>query len=157
MGLLGKLKSLKNAVTGGAAKVYVDVPSATLSEPFEVTVRAQPQGCDVKYDRVYLLVEGVESVEVPDYDIEYEENGEKRRRTEIVRKKATSLNFEVTVANGGELKENESGEWTVEVSLPENALPEFRGRFTRHSYRVFAGLDCFGNDPDSGWIDINLS
>ena len=157
MGLLDKVKSLKNAVTGGSAKVYVDVQHAKLAEPFEVVIRAQPQGCDVKFDRVYLDVEGMESVEVPDYDFEYEEDGVRRRRTEIVRKKAKTVDLKMTVADAGEIKEGETGEWKIEVRLPEGSIPEFRGKYSRHSYRLRAGLDCFGNDPDSGWIDFRVS
>jgi hypothetical protein len=157
MGLLDKVKSLKNAVTGGAAKVYVDVQNAKLSEPFEVTVRAQPQGCDVKFDRVYLDLEGIESVEVPDYDFEYEEGGEKRKKREIVRKSAKTVDLKLTVADAGEIKDGETAEWKIEVNLPDGSIPDFRGRYARHSYRIRAGLDCFGNDPDSGWIDIRVS
>ncbi len=138
-------------------KVFVDVPNATLREPFEVKIRAEAQGCDVKYDRVYLQVEGIESVEVQDYDFEYDEDGTRKSRREVVRKSATTYDIEMAVAGPGVLKEGETGEWTVEVRLPEGATPEFRGKFARYRYRVFAGLDCFGNDPDSGWVDIRVS
>lgn len=156
MGLLDKMKSIKNAVTGGAAKVYVDAVEGKLTEPFTITVRATPQGCDVKYDRVYLDIEGVESVEVPDYDFHYDEGGERRTRREVVRKKATTLDLKMTVAEAGELKDGENGEWSIEVSLPDGAVPHFRGRYAKHTYRMRAGLDTFGNDPDSGWIELRV-
>lgn len=156
MGLFDKVKSMANAVTGGAAKVYVDVGSITYGEPFQVTVRAQSQGSEVKYDRVYLKVQGIERVEVPDFDVEYEANGERHRRREIVRKSTQTVNLELTVAPAGVLGENESGEWTIEVELPSGAVPNFKGRYCEHYYQVFAGLDCFGNDPDSGWIRIAM-
>ena len=49
---MGLFDKLKNAVTGGAAKVYVDVGVITRGEPFQLTVRAQAEDADVKYDRV---------------------------------------------------------------------------------------------------------
>jgi hypothetical protein len=156
MGLFDKLKSIKNAVTGGAAKVYVDVSGENMKEPFSVTVRAQSTGGDVKYDRVYLKVEGIEQVEVPDVDVVYDEDGDSHRKREIVGARHTSFESDYTVASAGVIAENGQEEWTIEVELPSNALPVFRGRYTRHYYRVFAGLDCFGNDPDSGWVELNL-
>ena len=64
MRFLDKVKSLKNAVTGGAAKVTVDADSFAFGEPFLIHITAVPQGGDVKYDRVYVEVRGYERVKV---------------------------------------------------------------------------------------------
>ena len=42
MGLFDKIKAVKNAVTGGSARVYVQAKAST-TEPFTVTVRAEPE------------------------------------------------------------------------------------------------------------------
>lgn len=157
MGLLDKVKSMKNALTGGAATVYVDLEDAQIGSPFAVTVRVQSKDAEVKYNRVYLKVEGIEKVEVPDVDVQYNNNGDRTRRREIVRARSKTLQQELTVAEGGVLSANESVEWTVEVKLPEGATPPFRGKYTDHHYQVFAGLDCFGNDPDSGWKRLHVA
>ena len=76
MGLFDKIKSMKDAVTGGAAKVFVDVSGDKIDQPITITIRAKSAGNEVKYDRVYLQVEGIEEVEVPDTDVIYDEDGE---------------------------------------------------------------------------------
>ena len=156
MGFLDKVKSMKNAITGGAAKVFVDADSPKIGEPFTVTVRAQSQGATVKYDKVYLYVRGYEEVEVPDTDVVYDSDGDSHRRTETVRATCVTFEHEMTVAPAGEIGADDTAEWTVEVNIPTSAPPPYRGRYTSHFYQVYAGLDCFGNDPDSGWIKLNL-
>ena len=154
---MGMFDKLKNAVTGGAANVYVDVGEATRGEPFEVTVRAQAQNSDVKYDRVYLYVRGIEYVEVPDADLVRDNDGDVHRQHELVRASGTTWEYETNVAAAGVLGANQTEEWTVQVEIPATATPEYSGRFTDHSYKVFAGMDCFGNDPDSDWIRITVN
>ncbi len=156
MGFFDKVKSIKNAITGGAAKVFVDAESPKMGEPFTVTVRAQSQGATVKYDRVYLYIRGWEEVAVPDIDIAYDEDGEVRRKQETVRASDTTFNHEMTVSAAGEIAENGSEEWTVQVDIPTSAPPPYRGKYTTHYYEIYAGLDCFGNDPDSGWVKLNI-
>lgn len=157
MGFLDGLKNLKNAVTGGAAKVAVEASGARLAEPFQVTVRAVSQGVAVKYSRVYLIIEGVESVDVPDCEIKVSQNGASQTHKGRGQKSGVSVRHEVNIASAGEIAPDQTGEWTAEVRLPAGALPEFRGKYSKHEYRVFAGLDCTGNDPDSGWQPLRLS
>jgi len=156
MGFLDKVKSMKNAITGGAAKVFVDAQSPEMGKPFTVTVRAQSQGGEVKFDRVYLYVRGYEEVNVPDIDVVYDKDGEQERRTENVSASCATFEHDMTVAPGGTIAADDSEEWTVEVNIPSSAPPPYRGKYTHHYYEVYAGLDCFGNDPDSGWIKLNF-
>jgi hypothetical protein len=156
MGLFDAVKSFKNAITGGAAKVFVDVADASVSQPFDVVIRAVPQGCNVSYSRVYLRIKGEETVEVPDVDISFTHEGKTQTRREIVRKDAVTLSIELTVAGAGELTDGKTGEWRISVKLPEGSIPEFRGKFAKHGYSLYAGLDCKGNDPDSGWVAIKV-
>jgi hypothetical protein len=151
MGLFDKIKSMANAVTGGAAKVSVEVMDARLSAPFDVVVRAQSQGSDVKYDRVYVKVESIEKVEVPDTDVVYEEDGSSQRKREIVRASDTIFAQEFVASGSGVVKANETQEWKLQVTLPSNAMPGYKGKYAEHYYRILVGLDCTGNDPDSGW------
>lgn len=157
MGFLDSIKNLKNAVTGGAAKVSVAASGARLAEPFAVTVRAVSQGVTVKYSRVYLIIEGVESVDVPDCEVQVTQGGASQTHKGRGQKSGVSVRHEVNLAAVGEIAPDQTGEWSAEVRLPAGALPEFRGKFSKHEYRVFAGLDCTGNDPDSGWQPLRVS
>ncbi|WP_019613365.1 hypothetical protein [Psychromonas ossibalaenae] len=155
MGLFDKVKSLKNSITGGAAKVYIDSEPVNFDEPFVVTVRAQIQDASLKVNRVYLQIQGREEVEVPDTDVVYESDGEQERRTEIVTARCSTTEVELTVSEGQVLDANQSYEWQAAVELPGSALPVYKGRYCRHVYIARASLDCFGNDPDSGWQELN--
>ena len=156
MGFFDKVKAIKNTITGGAAKVYVACDPIAFGEPFEVVITANVKDADLKIDRVYLEVEGCESICVRDTDIEYDEDGDLEVDAENVYRNVTTFESEITVEGARQLDANESFEWTVSVELPEDALPIYRGPNCTHTYQVRAGLDCFGNDPDSGWVELEL-
>lgn len=154
MGLFDKLKSIKNSITGGAANVYLESAPLQFGQPFTVTVKVQTHDAPVKISRAYLRIQGVEEVEVPDVDVVYEEDGEANRRRELVGARHQSLELELTIADGQELEADTGYEWNVDVQLPEHASAIYKGRFCQHFYQAMAGLDCFGNDPDSGWVEL---
>ena len=64
--------------------------------------------------------------------------------------------LEVSVAEGQVLTANEGYEWTTTIELPSNAQPVYNGKYCKHSYIARTSLDCFGNDPDSGWVELNI-
>lgn len=154
MGFLDKVKAMKNAVTGGAAKVYLECENISYTDPFKVIVRAETSDARVKVSDVYLMIEGTEEVEVPDVDVVYDEDGDEYRRRERVYASCKSMSLKIKVADGQELAANQSYQWEIDVKLPDNSPKIFRGRYSEHSYRAMAGLDCFGNDPDSGWVEL---
>ena len=154
MGFFDKVKAMKNTLTGGAAKVYIECDEISFTEPFKVTVRADIDSSNLIVDRIYLKIEGNEEIEVPDVDVAYDSNGEEHRRLEIVTSANTTVSFDITVAYKQELEANQSYEWEVEVELPEDAPRVYHGHFCQHTYSAFAGLECFGNDPDSGWLEL---
>lgn len=156
MGFFDKVKALKNVITGGGAKVYLSTTPVSLGEPFEVTIRAQVQDADLKIDRVYIEIEGREEVEVQDVDVVYESDGDTRRRREIVRAQTTTVELEIEVAEGQTLDANDTYEWTVTAELPADAPPVYQGHNCLHNYHIRGSLDCFGNDPDSGWQELEL-
>ncbi|BFM49001.1 hypothetical protein [Marinomonas sp. THO17] len=155
MGLFSKLKSIKNAVTGGAAKVYIESEALSFTEPFRVMITVQTDDAPVKINRAYLKVVACEEVEVPDVDVEYDnDNDQAYRKLETVWASNDTIDLDLTVADGQELEANETYKWEVEVELPQGAPAIYRGHYCQHVYRAFAGLDCFGNDPDSGWVEL---
>jgi len=155
MGFLDKLKSVKNTLTGGGAEVYL---SANASEEFfgyeyEITVKVGD--ADLRAEDVYVITKGVEEVEVLEADIVYDRQGEVDFRPDLVRASHTSFELRnVIELEEKVLSANETYAWQIEVELPENAQYPFRGRFCQFSHLAQAGVSCFGNDPDSGWIEI---
>jgi hypothetical protein len=63
----------------------------------------------------------------------------------------------IEVAPAQTLKANEEYDWETTVTLPQSALPTYLGVTARHEWKLQAGLDVPGNDPDSGWITIELA
>lgn len=155
MGFFDKLKAVKNAVTGGAAEVELGYEDFSFTEPFKVQVRVTTGDAAVKIDRAYLKIQGTEEVEVPDVDVVYDsEEDETYRRMETVMASNKTVDLDITIAEGQELAPNETFEWETEIELPADLPSIYRGHYCQHTYQMQAGLDCFGNDPDSGWIEI---
>ncbi|VFQ44411.1 hypothetical protein [Desulfoluna butyratoxydans] len=154
MGLLGKLKAVKNAVTGGAAKVCVECEDFSFTRPFTVTVVAQTMDAPVKMSRVYMKVQGQEEVELTDTDVVFDSDGDSSCRVETISASHVTVDLQYTVADGQELEANTTYRWDVQVALPEDAPLIYIGHNCKHTYCAYAGLDCRGNDPDSGWVDL---
>ncbi|MCG8417382.1 MAG: hypothetical protein MJE77_05495 [Proteobacteria bacterium] len=149
MGLFDKIKGIKNAVTGGAADVAVEVGQADTEQPIPVRVTARAKA-DFKINRVYLLIRAHEEALVRDVDIERDG----RVSSETVRGEYETCKLEIEVAGSQELQEGEEYTWECEVNLPGDANPSFSGETIRHLWSVQAGLDARGNDPDSGWVEF---
>ena len=156
MGLFDKLKGAASAITGGAAHVTVTVGEFTRGQEGQAVVRCQAKDAEVKYDRIYLKVRGIEHVEVRDRDMVAGHHGDVHTRVEVGRGSRETFGDEIAVAPGGVLAANEVAEWTVSFTIPESANGAYDGILASHHYELFAGMDCWGNDPDSGWVQFHV-
>ena len=152
MGFFDKIKSAVSAVTGGAAKVYIEVGQAQRGFSAPVKVRAVAEG-DLKVDSVYVLVRAMEHAEVMDTDMKAT-GGIKRER---VRGKHTSYEHRAQLAGATTLEAGREYTWEGQIEIPGHVAPSFKGSIIRHVWEVQAGLDAFGNDPDSGWQEVQVS
>lgn len=148
---MGLFSKLKNAVTGGAAEVSVEVGEATTDAPFEVRVHARAAS-DVKYRRVYLSIQAFEEAVVHEVPVAHDHG----IVVESVEGEHQTCNLEIDVDGPGALAAGEEREWVVEVELPEGARASYAGETIAHSWRCLAALDAFGNDPDSGWLEFEV-
>ncbi len=55
-----------------------------------------------------------------------------------------------------EIENGETKTWTVEVTIDPENNGTYRGVHARHEWQAYAGLDAFGNDPDSGWVGFEI-
>ncbi len=140
---MGFFKDLKNKVTGGAATVRVNVPSARRGQGVPVQVQATAKASG-KVSAVYLLVRATESAE-------FKQNNEKVSGSKI------SYENRVTIAGAQDLKEGETYSWEGVLELPTNSNPSLRGGMIEHTWEIQAGLDMTGNDPDSGWQSFDVA
>ena len=148
MGLFDKVKSMANAITGNAAKVSLTAAPVTIGEPLELTIQALANDSEVEYNRVYVKVRGREKIELQDRDHD---------GTERIRRQETTYETEIVVEGAGQLSAHENKTWTCDLTIPSSAPAFYRGKYAEHYYEVQAGLDCTGNDPDSGWVRLHMA
>jgi hypothetical protein len=152
MGLWDKVKGAVRTMTGGGATVTIEVGEATLATPFRVRVTAVAKA-DVEVSAVYVKFLAVEHAEVRDIDYDY---GDGRQYIEYIEGTQTTYSEKFVVGEKVSLKEGQTESWDAEVTLPETANPSFDGQIISHKWTVMGALDCFGNDPDSGWQVIQV-
>ena len=156
MGFLDKLKSAAKFVTGGGAKVSLEVIDPAMDRPFTVKVHATVDDAELKIDHVYLHIRAEERITLPKDNIK-DEPGEQNdiqahELTETVQtfKQELKVSGADTLAAGGEF------DWEVQVTLPSGLNGSYYGRNALHRYYALAGLDARGNDPDSGWVEFRV-
>jgi len=159
MGLFDTIINIKNLVTGGSAEVHLELSKVTLGEPFKIRMRADVADNDLKIDGAFLEIQGIEEIEVPHdipkTDTKTAENQQKDK-TEIIRKTTVTSEQKITMAEKMELKANEEYVWDAVAELASHNQPVYKGKYCTHTYRVKAYLDCYGNDPDSGWVSLDI-
>ena len=157
MSVLDEIEAAKNVITGGSAEVSIDVNEVSLGEPVKVTVRAKVGDLPIDIDQVYVLIRGVEEVTVPNMNEEFEGGcDEVLKKYDDVSAAHQTFEIKTIVANAQKLAANQSYEWQAETMLPDDAQPSPPDQYRKHTYQAFAGLDCFGNDPDSGWVELEV-
>mgnify|MGYP003385421596 CR=1 FL=1 len=157
MGFFDKVKAFKNSITGGAAEVDIEGDELIFGQPFTLTVVAKIGDADLKVNKVNLHIKAVEEIGGLRHEVVIEDDGQSRRHVSEVSNFENTLSFELRVADAQVLSADEVYRWEVEVELPENAQPVYVGEYCRHYYKAQASLDAFGNDPDSGWLELEFS
>jgi hypothetical protein len=156
MGFLGKLRSMTQAITGSGAKVSLEVNRPSLRQPFIAKITAEVGDNDLKINKVYLIFRAEEGVVVHNVNIAIKEGDNFSARNEDVKAEIETVRSEIEVSGSETLQAHQTYTWKHEVILPHNALPTFHGVNANHRYFMQAGLECFGNDPDTGWIEVDI-
>lgn len=146
---MGFFSNLKNKVTGGAAKVHVNVAPGQRGQNANVQVQAQASGKG-KVSDVYLIIRASEKSQVHDV-----ENKEGKKVT--VNGQHVTYEKKISIAPAFELVEGESYSWEAAIEIPSNLLPSLGGKLFDHVWEIQAGLDMPGNDPDSGWQTFTVT
>lgn len=153
MGFLDKLKSVKNMVTGGGAKISLEMDRTIApGDKVAVKVRCQVEGAAISATKVYVAVRGVETVNLVHRDRDRDSRGDKDR----VHDTEVTFSREFAIHGAVSLPANSTHEWRGEIELPSNVPPSYRGKHAKHEWQALAAIDVSGNDPDSGWIDISV-
>lgn len=149
---MGFFSNLKNAVTGGAADVRVQLPAtAQRGQSIAIHIQATAKS-SAKANAVYLLVRAAEGAQIKDTDYA---NG--KQSTETVHGHKLTFETRIQVAGAVQLEQGKSYDWEAQFQIPAHLNPSFAGQMIRHTWEVQAGLDMTGNDPDSGWVALQVS
>jgi sporulation-control protein spo0M len=147
MGFFDKLKGMVNAVTGGAAKVTIQLQQACVfpGESVGVKITATSTGAEVKSKGVYVDVHAEERVSFRDDETKQEINRAK-----------TTTDQTIQIAPAFVLAPNETKTFEGSFQMPADVLPTFNGSLAQHVCQVRGRIEAFGNDPDSGYQVINV-
>lgn len=149
MGLLSKLKGAIHAVTGGAATVTIEFPPQPVPRGTAVPVRvtATSTGPEVKSQGIYVDIRAVECIELP--------RNTASNDTKIEVETAT-YEHNVQIAPPFVLGANQTATFEAEVPIPTGAQPSYDGEHVRHVWSLRGRVDAVGNDPDSGFVPIQV-
>jgi hypothetical protein len=147
---MGFFSKLADAVTGGWVKVRLQHPEPALGKPLEVRIQADEVKSDHDIDGVYIQVTAEERVKVPEVHVAETVNGAVKETVKDVEGSVITFDRKFPVAGPQSLKIGQTYEWTGTITLPADAKPSYVGVQASHTWRIMAGLEVKGNDPDSG-------
>ena len=145
MGFLDKMKSVGTAMTGGAAKVSIEYNHAPLrpGDPLQVKVTVVSMGKEVKSSGVFV-------------DIHAAERGQVKCNhcNQMVNINHETIKSAIPVGPAMILQPNESKTFEATINLPMGQ-PTYNGQ-VQHTWQIRGRLDAFGNDPDSGFQNLEV-
>ncbi len=153
---MGLLSKIKNTLTGGWADVFIDCDEGKRGETLHYTVRCVVGKESIKISRVYIQFEARESIEIPNYRVSDTSSGSSSSNYEHITASEELLEKELTVADAQELEAGQSYTWEGSVDIPDHLPGTFNGKYAAIEWRILAGLDMTGNDPDSGWQAVHV-
>lgn len=153
---MGFFKGLKNFVSGGGAEVGLEAGEAVRGQPLAVKVTAKIADSDIEVRKVYVRLRATEEIDIPDVATIDDSGRDKGKIERGLERREQTYDQEIQVAEAQTLKANQSYTFEGAVPLPLSVPPTFMGRYCKHQWRITAGLDKPGNDPDSGWTVIDV-
>ena len=147
MGFLDKVKGAMNAVTGGGARVTIELKQACVFPGEQVAIRiaATSTGAEVKSKGAYVDIFAAEKVSVRD-----------EQTKNLVSHSRTTIEQSFQIAPEFVLAPNETKVFEGSFQLPATALPTFLGQLAQHQCSIRGRIEAFGNDPDSGYQPIHV-
>ncbi len=154
MGFLGKLV---NFVTGGGAKLTLEAIEPSRAGPFKVRIHATVGETALESQGVFLKVAGVETVRVKDVEVAKKTGDRIEAVKEDIERSAATYEQRIQVAPSQPLPAKSEQDWEATVTLPAGVLPTYRGSNAKHEWKVLAEIEVPGNNPDSGWVVLEMA
>lgn len=151
-----KIKKAANFLTGGGADVKLSIEDGLIGNPLPATITVKIGEADIKAEKIYLNVRCIEKTrreaEVAEgTEVDPEAEPEMEENEEYIH------NETITVADGGVFEADKEYTFTTVVTLPEDAQATVEEENREIIWTFQAGIDVRGNDPDSGWVLININ
>jgi sporulation-control protein spo0M len=148
MGFFDKIKGAVKAVTGGAAKVTIEYPQHAVfpGDSILVKITATSTGAELKSKGIFVDLRSTEEVRL--------RKGDSNIDDEVTASK-TIFNQEIQIAPAFVLPPNETKLFEGQVQIP-NGQPSYNGAFTTHEWSIRGRVEAFGNDPDSGYLQLRV-
>lgn len=150
MGFFDKIKGAVNAVTGGAAKVEIEfMPMIAMpGEKIRVKVKATSTGAEVKSQGIFVDLNGMERVKL--------DRGVATGVDSNVSLSKATYESAIAFAPAFVLAAGETKVFEGTIEIPMAAQPSYAGAYTSHEWNIRGRLEAFGNDPDSGYLQIKI-
>jgi hypothetical protein len=144
MGFLDKLKSAVSTLTGGGARVTIELEPSTgfAGDRILAKVSVTSTGNEIKSKGIFIDLRSVEEVLI------------KKDRTgadQDICLAHTLFEESFQIAPELVLDANETRLFEGTFQLPDQCEPSYSGHFTKHKWTVRGRMEAFGNDPDSGF------
>lgn len=158
MGIFDAIKQVGSFFTNGGATVTLR-PVNQVSDGHQpvqllITCAVEDKALDVK--KIYLQVRASEKVTVRNVERARKMGDRVDTRREDVSESTQTYSTEIQLSGPQQLNANESYEWPAEFVVPAHINGTYRGPNASHEWSVYVGLDVAGNDPDSGWVQVEI-
>jgi len=146
MGLLDKMKSVGQAMTGGGAKVSLEYPIKPLRAgetlPVKVTV-VNVSGKELKSGGVFVDIHATESGQV-----------KCKHCGQMTQVNNDSVKQSIPVGPAMVLQPGETKVYEANIQVP-SGQPSYNG-VVSNVWKLRGRMDAFGNDPDSGFQTVEI-
>ncbi len=145
MGFLDRLTKASHAITGGGANILIQYPKRVfrVGERFKVRVTVKSTGYDVESGGVFVDIKAVEKGTV----------GGPGDDSASVNRKTVDMSFPLTPSLVLGANERRVLDGIIQVPSGE---PTYYGSID-HRWFIRGRLEAFGNDPDTGFVEIIVS
>jgi len=147
MGIFNKLKKAANFLTGGGAEVELNIADGNITDPINAQINIKVGEGELNVQNIYMLLKCTEITKT----VVESEDGE-----EIEENENFIYDEKIEIAGNQVLESEKEYLFTKEINLPEDAEGSLVEDNREVSWEFQAGIDIKGNDPDSGWIKVNL-
>jgi len=156
MGFFDTITNIKNLITGGSAEVRLEFEPVKLSDPFNISMRVMVANEKLKIKGAYLIIQSIEDIKMPNKDIPKRDDEGNKIPEKMIRSHTITSEQKIEMSDGLELQENEEYVWESVVKLESDNQPTYEGIYCKHHYRVKGYIDCYGNNPDSSWVKLEV-